>query len=156
MDFDDLDFDLIKRHLFKAVIGGVMMGFLIMIILANTRPDLSKQSYDYWTQEARPFHINDQYQVGHDLVWGLELQNGENYSLDLLAIDVTGNDVVSHWGLTTPATFEAHSGKLMLVPIKQACQTNETFIYSLNITYSKAGAAPQIEAGKYLIYGRCL
>ena len=156
MDFKDLDFDLIKRHLIKAIAGGMLMGLVIMLVLANTRADVAKDSYDYWTQQAKPFHINDQYQVSKDLVWGLELENGENYSVDLQTIDVIGDGTKTHWVLTTPTSFEAGSSKIMLVPIQQACRSNETFSYSLNITYARPGAAAQIEVGKFLIFGRCL
>ena len=152
----DLDQTLLKRHLRKAIILGLVMGFLIMVVWVNFIPRTAKQSFEFWTQEAQPFHINDQYRVDGDSVWTVELENGGNTNIDLFSVDVSGEGTSTHWAITNASRFDAQVSKILLIPIKKPCQKNETYTYSLNITYAPVGHAQEIEVGKYPIFGRCI
>ena len=156
-DHMELDYGSIARGLPKAVIGGILIALLVLMFTGGARQSGAKQSYDFWTADALPFHITRQSQSDGDQFWMVELTSGENHSLDFYGVDVRGSNRTINWVLANSSSvFEPYQSKILLIPAPEQCTRGSNFTYSLNITYASHGETSKwMEVGKYPIFGKC-
>ncbi len=145
------------RHLLFAAMTGLMMALIFFMVLPNTFKSPSKQSFEYWSIEASPWRIASQYQVMGSNTQYIELENAAQTPLFLMEVSLNGTQGSGKFPVNPRNRFETHASKVLMVPIKASCNTNETYRFSLNITYALRadGNETQIQVGKFPVYGLC-
>ncbi|VVB57663.1 Uncharacterised protein [uncultured archaeon] len=139
-----------------AVLAGVLLALLWAGLTHYVLKSPAKQSYEYWTMEASPWRIANQYLAADSKVQVIELVNEAGVPLFLKQVDVNGTHGAGSLKLE-PNRFGPGESKLVMVPVQTPCLVNETFSYRLRVAYAKQAQTNETETeeGRLPVYGRC-
>ena len=147
----------LRRHLIHAILLGIVLSLTWAGLVYFVLKSPARQSYDYWTAEASPWRIASQYQAEDSKLQVIELVNGAGGPLFLEDVELNGTNGNSSLPTHPSIRFESKESMTLLLPLQTGCQANETYQYSLHITYSgqENASASETEDGRLPVYGIC-